>query len=137
MLSLFLVSSFVFVFTSVLLFEGPMGTVVPTNGSHGNSTPSPTPVPDVPPADSSGSTANILLVTSGVTSIGSLAGFVSTFILNWRKEKREAQAFAHAQRKEERDEEAFRIDTERKRLENERLAIEIEKLNKSKRPRKS
>ncbi len=86
----------------------------------------PAPSPNNPETDpssqSSKSTAFAALIGSVITSVTSLVGFVTTTMITWRKEKREASL----------------ADMERKRLETEleRSRLELERLKQSKPRRK-
>ncbi len=96
----------------VLLVSGPfIGNVFSSINSSLNGGPG----PSIPPSsnyDTAALAATIALVSSLATAITSFIGFLSTLILGWRKEKREAK-LAELERQ--------RLETE---LEKQRLELE-------------
>ena len=87
----------------------------------------PTPSPNNPGVDPSSQNANDMGVTaligSVITSVTSLVGFITTTVITWRKEKREASL----------------ADVERKKLETEleKSRLELEKLKQGKKKNKT
>lgn len=130
--SIFLVVFMVSTGILVLFIFGPTvgGVFSGINSSLASGTDTPAIVPtsvsndiENPPPIFSGNVNSGVLIGSVMTSITSLIGFVTTTVISWRKEKREA-SLADVQRK--------KLETE---LEKSRL--ELERLKKSKPKRKT
>lgn len=102
-------------FSSVYNLSTPAGTETP--GVVPVSTADPGDISEHPSQAPSESTNSVAVIGSLLTSITSLAGFITTTVITWRKEKREASL----------------ADVEHKRLETEleKSRFELEELKKS------
>jgi H+/gluconate symporter-like permease len=103
----------------------PLTSQTPVGTQNPNISPTDSPsTPEVDPSSQNTKDMGLTaLVGSVITSITSLIGFVTTTVITWRKEKREASL----------------TDVERKKLETEleKTKLELERLKKSKPKRKT
>ena len=117
-----------FVVSTAFVWMLSAGRLYSLNGPAGTETPEVVPVPTVEPGDNSenpspspsGSMNYGTIISSIITSLTSLVGFITTTVITWRKEKREASLA---------DMERQRLETE---LEKSKLELEALKKNREK-----